>query len=255
MRRFAWWTALLLFLLSGCAGQYSAAAGGAEIPEEVLQSLEEDVLAALVEAPKYIALTFDDGPRRDTTERLLNGLQERGAAATFFVVGEQIPGNEDLIRRMRAEGHQVGNHTYSHVRLVKSEKDTVLEEIQKTEVVLTELLGEGSYWLRPPYGRITPSQAAEIRTPMIYWSLDPQDWKLLDAEKVADDVVTQVKSGDIILLHDFYSTSVDAALDIIDRLQAEDFAFVTVEELFQINGIAPQAGVLYAAPDKIRSPS
>lgn len=245
---------ILLAVLTGCAMPPVQTAGSAEIPAEVLEALDEDVLQTLVEVPKYVALTFDDGPRADTTELLLNGLRERGVAATFFVVGEQIAGNEELIRRMKAEGHQIGNHTYSHVRLTKAEKDTIIEEIHKTEVLLTEIVGQGSYWLRPPYGRITAAQTGQIHTPMIYWTLDPQDWKLLDAEKVTECVTAQVQPGDIILLHDFYPSSVDAALEIIDRLQAEGYAFVTVEELFRIQGITPEAGVLYASPEKIRQP-
>ena len=222
---------------------------------EILGELDEATVTDLTEEPKYVALTFDDGPRADTTTRLLDGLLERGAAATFFVIGEQVPGNAGLLKRMRAEGHQIGNHTYSHVRLLKTDKDTVVEEIHKTEVLLKELVGEGSFWLRPPYGLIGSERAKLIKTPMIYWSVDPQDWKLLDKDKVVAAVMDAVQPGDIILLHDFYSTSVDAALEIIDCLQAEGYDFVTVEELFRIQGVEAQAGVLYARPDKVREVS
>ena len=228
-------------------------AGTAEIPVEILGELEEDVLEDLVEAPKYVALTFDDGPRADTTARLLDGLLERGAAATFFVIGEQIPGNEPLLLRMKAEGHQIGNHTYSHVRLLKAEKDAVVEEIHKTETLLKEVLGASSFWLRPPYGLIGAERSKLIRTPMIYWSVDPEDWKLLNKDKVVAAVLGAVQPGDIILLHDFYSTSVDAALALVDALQAEGYDFVTVEELFRIQEVEPQAGVLYARPDRVRT--
>ena len=146
----------------------------------------------------------------------------------------------------------IGNHTYSHVRLLKAEKDAVVEEIHKTETLLKEAVGEGDFWLRPPYGLIGGERSQLIRTPMIYWSVDPQDWKLLDKDKVVAAVLEDVEPGDIILLHDFYSTSVDAALEIIDRLQKDGYAFVTVEELFRIQGVEPQAGKLYARPDRVR---
>ena len=227
--------------------------GPAEIPVEILGELDEETLTDLVEEPKYVALTFDDGPRTDTTTRLLDGLLERGAAATFFVIGSQISGSEALLQRMKAEGHQIGNHTYSHVRLLKSDPDVVVEEIHKTEVLLTEAVGAGSFWLRPPYGQIGVQRAALIKTPMIYWSVDPHDWTLLDARRVVDAVLAAVQPGDIILLHDFSPTSVQAALEIVDRLQAEGYAFVTVEELFRIQGVEPQAGVLYARPDRVRA--
>lgn len=246
---------LTVLLLTACGGGNNAvsAGGGAEIPEEILGELDQETLQELVEEPKYVALTFDDGPRRDTTSLLLDGLLERGVPATFFVIGQQIAGNEDLLERMKAEGHQIGNHTYSHTRLLTADTDKVVEEIQKTEVLLTELLGEDDYWLRPPYGAIGKTRAALVKTPMIYWTVDPEDWKVLDAAKVTEHVVSYVEPWGIVLLHDFYPTSVKAALEIIDRLQAEGYTFVTVEELFRIRGVEAKAGCLYASPDKLRT--
>ncbi len=202
---------------------------------------------------KYVALTFDDGPRADTTAALLDGLRERGASATFFLVGEQIAGNEALVQRMAAEGHQVGNHTYSHLMLEEEEDDLVIEEIHKTEVLLTEILGEGDYWLRPPYGLVDLDRAGLIHTPMIHWSLDTEDWKSLDEKKVTDVVLQTIEPGDVILLHDFYPTSVAAALAIIDALQKENYAFVTVSDLFTIYGVTPEPGVFYKTPTHIRN--
>ena len=250
--------AAALLPASACAGPVEPdlaaydASGRAEIPVEILGELDEETREDLLAEPKYVALTFDDGPRADTTGRLLDGLLERGAAATFFVIGEQVPCNEALLQRMKAEGHQIGNHTYSHVRLLKADKDAVVEEVHKAETLLKEAVGEGDFWLRPPYGLIGSERAKLIKTPMIYWSVDPQDWKLLDKDKVVAAVMDAVQPGDIILLHDFYSTSVDAALEIVDRLQKEGYDFVTVEELFRIQGVEPQPGTLYARPDRVR---
>ena len=200
-----------------------------------------------------VALTFDDGPRADTTSRLLEGLASRGAKATFFVIGEQIAGNESLLLRMAEDGHQIGSHTYSHVRLQGAAESTVIEEISKTEVLLTELLGEGDYWLRPPYGLIDDNTYQLVDTPMIYWSLDPEDWKVLDTDTVVERILKDVDNGDIILLHDFYPTSVDAALQVVDALQRQGYQFVTVKELFERFGTAPQPGVLYADATHPRS--
>ena len=228
-----------------------------EIPGEIWGQLDEQTKTAIAEGVKYVALTFDDGPRCETTSALLDGLKERGAQATFFVIGTQVmcAGNEGLLERMAAEGHQIGNHTYSHERLLDIEVSRVIEEIQKTDVLLKNILGDGSYWLRPPYGLIDSARAAQLNTPMIYWSLDPEDWKWLDAKKVTEFVTSRVKAGDIILLHDFYPSSVEAALAIIDRLQPLGYVFVTVEELFAIYGVEPENGVLYATPELIRKTS
>ena len=256
MRKFCAWAAAAL-ILTGChtvePDLTAYTSGPAEVPLEILGGMDEDTREELTGEPKYAALTFDDGPRPGTTDRLLDGLLERDAAATFFVIGEQVRGNEALLRRMAAEGHQIGNHTYSHVRLLKMEKDAVVEEVHKAEVTLEAAVGKGDFWLRPPYGGIDAARAGQIHTPMIYWSVDPQDWKLLDAGKVVEAVVGTVQPGDIILLHDFYPTSVDAALEIIDQLQGEGYTFVTVEELFRIQGVEPQAGVLYASPERCKA--
>ena len=139
MRTFCAWAAVLL-ALTGChtaePDLTEYASGPAEVPLEILGEMDEATREALIGEPKYVALTFDDGPRPGTTDRLLDGLLERDAAATFFVIGEQVRGNEALLRRMAAEGHQIGNHTYSHVRLLKMEKDAVVEEVHKAEVTL-----------------------------------------------------------------------------------------------------------------------
>ena len=202
---------------------------------------------------KYVALTFDDGPRADTTAPLLDGLAARGVSATFFLIGQQIPGNEDLIRRMAREGHQVGNHTYSHVILEKATDNAIVEEIQKTEVLLEEVLGPGDYWLRPPYGMVDRGRVSLIQTPMIFWSLDPEDWKVLDPDQVTRAVVEAVQPGDIVLLHDFYPSSVEAALEIIDALQPAGYVFVTVEDLFSLYGTSPVLGELYCTATTIRT--
>ena len=226
---------LSLALLPGCAPggpEVRQADGGAEIPAE-----------------KLVAITFDDGPRRDTTERLLDGLAERDASATFFLIGKQIAGNEDLVERMAAEGHQVGSHTWNHVRLLGVSRDILREEVDRTQAALEALLGEGDYWLRPPYGAVDETDRRLISVPMIKWSVDPRDWELLDAEQVTAAVLEHAGPGQIILLHDIYPTSVDAALAVVDTLQGQGYRFVTVAELLENGGIDPEPGVLYCSAD------
>jgi len=206
--------------------------------------VEVDGSAEITMEHSYIALTFDDGPKRGTTDRLLDGLKERGASATFFLVGEQAALYPDLVQRMKEEGHQVGNHTWSHVRL-KGDPDVILEEIGKNEILLGNILGGEGYWLRPPYGLIDMNSNLKISVPMVKWSVDPRDWESRNTEKVFRAVLQAVAPNSIILLHDIYPSSVDAALKIVDQLQAEGYLFVTVEELLRLNGVTPQTGILY----------
>ncbi|MCI9121228.1 MAG: polysaccharide deacetylase family protein [Oscillibacter sp.] len=208
-------------------------------------SLPADGDAALPAGEKYVALTFDDGPKRGTTDRLLDGLKQKRATATFFLIGQQIAQAPDLVLRMEEEGHQIGNHTWSHQRLDSVTPEEALCEIRQTEEALTALLGEqtGPHWLRPPYGQV-PLEA-EAGVPMVKWSVDPRDWESRDVKKVTQAVLECAEPNSIILFHDIYSTSVDAALAVVDALQKEGYWFVTVEELLRINGVIPQAGTLY----------
>ena len=207
--------------------------------------LPADAPAELPAETNYIALTFDDGPNRGTTDRLLDGLTERGASATFFLVGERISGEEDLVKRMQAEGHQVGNHTWSHVRLRGASEETICRETRQTEEALEAILGPGTYWLRPPYGQIDEKERKLVTVPMVQWSVDPRDWELKNKDKVVQAVLEAAKPNAIILLHDIYPTSVDAALGIVDTLQKQGYWFVTVEELLKLNGIEAQPGMIY----------
>ena len=213
--------------------------------EEAPANLAADGAAQIPAETNYVALTFDDGPRRGTTDRLLEGLKERGASATFFLVGEEAERYPELVRRMQAEGHQVGNHTWSHVRLEGASTAVIQEEVGKTEELLETLLGGSGYWLRPPYGLITPGTEKLVRVPMVKWSVDPRDWESKNTDKVVQAILKNVKPNSIILLHDIYDTSVDAALKVVDTLEAQGYCFVTVEELLCLNGVTPEAGELY----------
>lgn len=209
---------LLSLLLAAAQGRGSPAAvtveGSAELEERPV-----------------VALTFDDGPRRSSTGKLLDGLAQRGVKATFFLVGEEIPGNEDLVQRMDEEGHQIGTHSYDHVYLTGLNAADFARQVDRTEKMLEEIVGHGGFALRPPYGAIDNGVEKCANSPLILWSVDPEDWKYKDAGRVAEHIVANVRDGDVILLHDIYPTSVEAALQVVDRLQEKGFLFVTVEEL------------------------
>lgn len=202
-------------------------------------------MVTIPDHPLVVALTFDDGPRAGTTTRLLDGLALREVPATFFLVGEFIPENADLIRRMASEGHQIGVHSYSHIRLTDLSKSDFDAEVARTRQELTTILGEGDYWLRPPYGIIDDSVQKWAESPVVLWSLDTLDWKDQNADRIVNQVVWQVKDGDIILFHDIYDSSVDAALRIVDTLTERGYCFATVEQLLQDKGVTPEDGIVY----------
>ena len=195
--------------------------------------------------PPLVALTFDDGPRSSTTGPLLDGLELREVPATFFLVGNRIPGNEDLVRRMAAEGHQIGIHTYDHVELKGLSRRDFDLQVGKTRALITRLAGDGSYWLRPPYGFLDRNAGSWCGGPVILWSVDPEDWKDDDVDRIVAGVVEHVSDGAIILLHDLFPSSGQAALSIVDTLLERGFCFVTVEQLMEARGVTPEAGARY----------
>lgn len=229
--------ARLLFLLLALVlpllieGLYS----GQTLPVEGPAQLERPV----------VALTFDDGPRRSTTGELLDGLAQRGVHATFFLVGEMLEGNGDLVERMAAEGHQIGVHTYDHVWLTELSAVDFEKQVGRTRRLLTEMVGEGSYWLRPPYGGVDRGVEKRAGSPVILWSVDPEDWDDKNVTRIVEHIVSNVRDGDIILLHDIYPSSVEAALQVVDRLQERGFLFATVEELAQLRHIELKEGEVY----------
>lgn len=180
---------------------------------------------------KRIALTFDDGPHPSYTEQLLDGLKERGVHASFFVTGEHAALHPDVIRRMKEEGHLIGNHTYSHMQLRKGNRREYKEELIKTNAVLKEITGEDVLYVRPPYGSWDKSFEEELNMFPVLWTIDPLDWCSGNVSCITERVVKEAGENEIILMHDYYDTSVTAALKIVDELLEEGYEFVTVEEI------------------------
>lgn len=196
-------------------------------------------------SPRAVAITFDDGPRRSTTTVLLDGLAQRGVHATFFLIGNRLEGSEDLVRRMEEEGHQVGVHSTNHKALKGLNRQDFCQEVEVTRQHLTNILGHGSFLLRPPYGMVDEGVKAMAGSPIILWSIDPEDWNDKNVQREVAEVVSAVQDGDIILFHDIYPESVTAALSVIDTLMARGYYFVTVEELFAMKGMALKPGEVY----------
>ena len=184
-----------------------------------------------MEEVKKIAITFDDGPHPSYTAQLLDGLKERGIQATFFVTGEHAELHPDIIERMFNEGHLIGNHTYSHIQLTKSNRDKFRDELIKTNEILKEITGEEIQYVRPPYGSWDKSFEKELNMFPVLWTVDPLDWSSRNVGRITEKIVSKTGENDIILMHDYYDTSVTAALQAIDELMEEGYTFVTVEEI------------------------
>ena len=197
----------------------------------IRQAGEVQESMTLPQEKKKIALTFDDGPHPKYTEALLDGLKDREIQVTFFVTGEHAKIHPDIIERMNKEGHSIGNHTYSHMQLTRENRERFKKELIETNQLLTEITGKEIIFVRPPYGAWDKSLETELNMIPVMWNVDPLDWCSSDVSGVVNRVLEEAEENSIILMHDYYETSVMAALQIVDILQKEGYSFVTVEEI------------------------
>lgn len=241
---------------SGSAQTASTDTGSAEQAKEKQKKLEEQKKKEQEEAnkipkgDKYIALTFDDGPTGNEggrTERLLDGLKERNAHATFFLCGYRVKDFNSMMKRYLAEGHEVGNHTMDH-RLAHEVSDGDYEQVSSNNDLIQSYTGQKPTVFRPCGGEYNDSVQASMKKlgmPIILWDVDTLDWKYRDAASVKQHILDGAQDGAIVLEHDLYETTVEGVLAAIDELQQQGYAFVTVSELAKIKGVTLEAGKVY----------
>lgn len=185
------------------------------------------------DANPCVALTFDDGPG-PFTPKLLDILRDRNTKATFFLIGGKLPGDFGVVRRMAADGHEIGNHSVHHFEMTHLSRPSTFMEWYLTSRMLESIIGYRPTIARPPYGaanNVTHEEMARVGMASILWSVDPRDWADKDSELVCNRVVDDAHPGAILLLHDIHPTSVDATPCIIDRLTEQGYQFTTVTEL------------------------
>lgn len=194
-----------------------------------------------------IAITFDDGPGAYTRE-LLDLFQQYGGKATFFLVGSRLNYYPDSVRQIALDGHELGNHSWSHKYLTSIRQNEMIGEISDTRTKLFEMTGVESTLVRPPYGSVNQSLKDVGKTmgvSFVNWSVDSLDWKLRNPEKICEEVLSHVKDGSIILCHDIHRETVIAMETLIPELQARGFQLVTVSQLIRASGTDPEPGALY----------
>ncbi|MDD6212804.1 MAG: polysaccharide deacetylase family protein [Clostridiales bacterium] len=179
-----------------------------------------------------VALTFDDGPGSDSTNRILDVLEENSAHATFFIVGENASKNPEALQREVSLGCELGSHTNTHAALSKLSEDEVNNEMSQSIASIEEASGGKVTVMRPPWGDITASLKESLDIPIILWSLDTLDWKTRDADATCQNIKENVKGGDIILMHDIHSETADAVEEIVPWLIKNGYELLTVSELY-----------------------
>jgi peptidoglycan-N-acetylglucosamine deacetylase len=191
----------------------------------------------------YIAMTFDDGPSAKLTPKLLDLLAAHHIKATFFLIGQNVAENPEIVAREAREGHEVANHSWSHPNLAKMSDDGVRGQVRKTEDAIRSAAGHAPTLLRPPYGSITPRQKKwinqELGYKIVLWDVDPLDWRRPGPNVVCNRIVKNTRAGSIVLAHDIHPGTIEAMPCVLNQLEAKGFKFVTVSELIAMETPLP----------------
>jgi len=211
------------------------------LPPDAGQEINEEPVFSLPNIDPnggVIALTFDDGPRPGSTERLLDILKANNVRATFFVIGPQAINYSHIVSRAYNDGHQIANHTMNHRDLTILSDDEVIYEISATSNIIAGITGQMPTALRPPYSNTdsrVQSLAGGLR--VVKWNLDPSDWASRNTNLVYNNVASELRDGSIVVLHDIYDSTVDAIQAIIDIARAHNYSFVTIDEMIALGRI------------------
>src|SRR5436309_9002479 len=186
----------------------------------------------------YIAITFDDGPSATLTPKLLDILAAHHIKATFFVIGENVAEHPEIVARAAREGHEIGNHSWSHPNLAKISQESVRSQLQRTDDAIKSATGSRPTLMRPPYGSITDREKRwihdEFGYQIILWEVDPYDWRRPGPAVVRNRILKETQPGSIVLSHDIHPGTIEAMPSTFDALEAKGFKFVHVSELIRM---------------------
>lgn len=194
-----------------------------------------------------VALTYDDGPQPSVGNRIMDCLAQYDGKATFFMVGDRVPRFASEVQRMAAEGHEVANHTQNHLYLQKQSAEVIQAQVAQCNAAIQAVCGVTPTLMRLPGGNHNAAVRANTNMPMIQWNIDTLDWKTRNADTTVNTILSQVKDGDIILMHELYSQTADATERIVPELVNRGFQLVTVSEMAAAKGRELQAGQIYSA--------
>ena len=238
----------------------SAASGEIQKNQKIVREITQFKLGDFPFLPKrvdpekkLIAFSFDDGPSRKNTEKILKALDKNNARATFFMLGQNAKYYPDLVKKVEESGNEIAGHSWNHPLLTKLGKKGVKKQMSQMNEAIASVTGSDVGLLRPPYGSINRTVINTVKDPLILWSIDTLDWKTLNADKTAAAILKQAKDGDIILMHDIHAPTAEAVKKVLPKLEKKGFQVCTVSELLEARNITLHPGdVVVSANDVYR---
>ncbi|MDO4265995.1 MAG: polysaccharide deacetylase family protein [Eubacteriales bacterium] len=192
-----------------------------------------------------IALTYDDGPYAPVGNRIMAAAEQHNGRVTFFMVGSRVRSYTTEVKRMVSGGHEVANHTYDHKYLNKLDAASIRSQVVKCNDVIEEVSGVRPTLMRLPGGNKNKTVLSNVNMPIILWNIDTRDWATKNTQSTINAVLGKIKDGDIVLMHELYSSTAAATEALIPALAKQGFQFVTVSELAKFKGKTLGANQIY----------
>lgn len=212
----------------------------AKIPSYFQKDLEKTNQQVVDPNQKMIALTFDDGPHIENTEKIMDAIESYGGRSTFFMLGQNVRRYPNIVKEVYSRGHEVANHSWDHsFRLSASlsnpmNQQEVLDELYNTNDEIYKLIGIEPTLFRPPFGAINQTLREACEMPMVLWDVDSRDWETHNPKSIHDTILESVKNGgQVILLHDIHKDTVSGVISVLKELHDQGYQFVSVSTLLK----------------------
>lgn len=235
-------------------GEYMVKANEGILAQNTGKELEKALYVPrkIDKTKKLIAFSFDDGPKRGNTERVVNALEKNDARATFFMLGQNAKLYPESVKKVLESGNEVSGHSFDHPQLTKIGAAGVKKQMNTMNQAIKDACGSKAASVRPPYGAINQTVKDNVDSPLILWSIDTLDWKTRSVNATVESILKNAKDGDIVLMHDIHLQTVEAVEKVLPKLKAKGFEVCTVSELLEAKGIKAKKGDVVISANQIR---
>lgn len=235
-------------------GEYAVQANEGILDKDTKKKLEQSLYVPrkIDTSKKLIAFSFDDGPKRGNTERILEALEKQNFRASFFILGQNAKEYPDIVEKIYKSGNEVSGHSWSHPLLTKLSQQEIREQQDKMNDAIYKACGTSAVSFRPPYGGIDENVKKIIDGPLILWNVDTLDWKTRNAKSTEKVILEKAKDGDIVLMHDIHKQTVEAVENVLPILKKKGYEVCTVSELLEAKGVKAGKGDVVISAHQVK---
>lgn len=240
--------------VNGKIGEYVVQANEGILDKDTGEKMEKSLYVPrkIDKSKKLIAFTFDDGPMKGRTERVLKALEKEDFRATFFMLGQNAQAYPDVVEKVYKSGNEVAGHSWDHPLLTRLSSEQIKNQQDKMNAALFKACGSKAAIFRPPYGGFNDNVKKNIDAPLILWNIDTLDWKTKSAPATEKAILDKAQDGDIVLMHDIHEPTVQAVEHVLPILKQRGYEVCTVSELLEAKGIQVKKGNVVISAHQIK---